>query len=47
VKNFWANRKTVLELLRYIARLEHTVPDWETDAKAARVLAGAVENMHS
>jgi putative DNA methylase len=46
VKNFWANRKATLELLRYLARLEHTVPAWEADAKAARVLAGAVENMH-
>jgi putative DNA methylase len=46
VKNFWANRKAILELLRYLSRLEHTVPAWEADAKAARVLAGAVENMH-
>lgn len=46
VPDFWANRKAVLEILRYIARLEHTVPNWESDAKAAHVLAGAVENMH-
>lgn len=46
VADFWANRKAVLEILRYLARLEHTVPNWESDAKAAHVLAGAVENMH-
>jgi adenine-specific DNA methylase len=46
VPDFWANRKAVLEILRYLARLEHTVPNWESDAKAAHILAGAVENMH-
>lgn len=46
VPNFWANRKTVLEILRYLNRLEHTIPAWEPDARAARILAGAVENMH-
>jgi hypothetical protein len=37
--------KCGLEILRYLARLEHSVPAWESDAKAAHILAGAVENM--
>jgi putative DNA methylase len=46
VKDLWVHRKAALELLRYLARLENTVPAWEADAKSARILAGAVENMH-
>ncbi|RFC43017.1 MAG: hypothetical protein DVB23_002842 [Verrucomicrobia bacterium] len=34
-----------IKILRYLARLEHSVPAWESDAKAAHILAGAVENM--
>lgn len=45
VKDFWVNRKAALEILRYLARLENTIAAWENDARAARILAGAVENM--
>lgn len=46
VPDYWTHRKTLLELLRYLARLEHVIPDWKPDAEAARLLAGAVENDH-
>jgi len=42
--DYWANRKTFVALLGYLARFEHTLPDWQTDAPAARLLAGALEN---
>ena len=44
---YWQNRKTILEILHYLARLEHTVARWDQDAASARLLAGAVENDHA
>jgi hypothetical protein len=34
-------------VLKFLARLEHTIPAWEKDAASARLLAGAVENDHA
>lgn len=45
LKDFWAQRKAILEILRYLARFEHTIESWQADAHAAAVLAGAVENV--
>lgn len=42
--DYWANRKTFVALLGYLARFEHTLADWQADAPAARLLAGALEN---
>jgi putative DNA methylase len=44
VKNYWNERKRIIEILRYLARLEHTIPAWEIDGKSATTLAGAVDN---
>ncbi len=44
---YWQDRKTVIEVLKYLARLEHTVARWDEDAASARLLAGAVENDHA
>ncbi|CAN5217680.1 DUF1156 domain-containing protein [soil metagenome] len=44
---YWAERKTALEILRYLARLEHTLPTWNQDARAAAALAGAIANDHA
>jgi hypothetical protein len=44
---YWPQRKTLLEVLRFLARFEHTIPAWEKDAASARLLAGAVENDHA
>ena len=46
IPTYWADRKTLLEILRYLQRLEVTLPHWKEDAKSARLLAGAVENDH-
>jgi hypothetical protein len=46
VGDFWGSRKTLIALLSYVARFEHTLPDWKTDGAAARLLAGALENDH-
>ncbi|MCB1099684.1 MAG: DUF1156 domain-containing protein [Verrucomicrobiae bacterium] len=47
IPTYWADRKTLLEILRYLQRLEVTLPHWKEDAKSARLLAGAVENDHA
>lgn len=44
VPNYWNERKRIIEVLRYLARLEHTIPAWEIDGRSAGTLAGAVEN---
>jgi len=44
IKDYWAQRETLVALLRYFARM--SVPHWQTDAAAAGLLAGAVDNDH-
>jgi adenine-specific DNA methylase len=44
---YWPQRKTLLEVLKFLTRLEHTIPAWVKDAASARLLAGAVENDHA
>jgi putative DNA methylase len=48
VPNYWSDRKRVLEVLRYLSRLEDIahLSHWKKDAEAARVLAGSMENDH-
>ncbi|MEI6035215.1 MAG: DUF1156 domain-containing protein [Verrucomicrobiae bacterium] len=44
---YWPQRKTLIEVLKFLIRLEHTIPAWEKDGASARLLAGAVENDHA
>ena len=44
VPNYWNERKRIIEILRYLARLQNTIPAWEGDAKSAEILAGAIDN---
>ncbi len=44
VKDYWAQRESLLALLEYIPRL--SIAHWQTDAQAAKLLAGAVGNDH-
>jgi adenine-specific DNA methylase len=46
VKDYWSHRKTLIALLQYLSRFQHSLPTWEQDAKAAALLAGALENDH-
>ncbi len=46
IPTYWNDRKTLLEILRYLQRLEITLPNWKEDAKSARLLLGAIENDH-
>ena len=45
---YWEQRKTLVEILRYLARFEINagMPQWKGDAHAALLLAGALENDH-
>jgi adenine-specific DNA methylase len=45
--DYWGNRKKLIEILRYLASMETVAEHWEEDAKAARLVAGAVENDHA
>ena len=40
--DYWDQRKTLVAILKYLASMR--AERWETDASAARILAGAVEN---
>jgi hypothetical protein len=44
VPNYWNERKRIIEVLKYLARLQHTIPAWEIDAKSASTLEGAINN---
>src|SRR5690242_10207505 len=43
VQDYWPQRKPLLEILRYLATMGLKLPHWQVDAKAAQLLAGAVE----
>jgi adenine-specific DNA methylase len=45
--DYWGNRKKLIEILRYLGSMESVAEHWEGDAKAARLVAGAVENDHA
>ncbi|MEZ4521151.1 MAG: hypothetical protein R3A46_05855 [Thermomicrobiales bacterium] len=42
--NYWGDRQTIVELLRYISTKAERLPHWGADAHAARLLLGTVEN---
>ena len=44
VQDYWPQRKHLLEVLRYLATMGLKLSHWQVDAKAAQLLAGAVEN---
>jgi hypothetical protein len=44
VQDYWPQRKHLLEILRYLSTMGLKLPHWQVDAKAAQLLAGAVEN---
>jgi adenine-specific DNA methylase len=44
VQDYWQQRKHLLEILRYLSTMGLKLPHWREDAKAAELLAGAVEN---
>jgi putative DNA methylase len=46
VENYWSHRKTLIAILQYLSRFQHSLPTWEQDAKSAALLAGALENDH-
>jgi len=46
VKSYWESRKTLLEILKYIASVGSHSEYWQKDAAAAQLVAGAVENDH-
>ena len=46
-ENYWNHRKTLIEILKYLGNLGFTnMAHWKEDAKAAQLLAVAVENDH-
>ena len=44
LRDYWPRREPLVAVLRYLAAL--TIPHWRTDADAARLVSGAVENDH-
>jgi hypothetical protein len=42
--SYWDSREAIVAILRFLAGL--SIAHWRQDAKAARLLAGAVENDH-
>lgn len=46
VKEYWQNRQKLISITRYIQNLGSRISHWQNDAKAANLLAGALENDH-
>lgn len=46
VPGYWDQRRTLVEVLRYLGRYALQLSHWKEDGEAATVLAGAVENDH-
>src|SRR5215471_5233874 len=44
VSNYWQQRKILIELLCYFSTMGLKVSHWRDEARAAQLLAGAVEN---
>ncbi|MEG5054944.1 MULTISPECIES: anti-phage-associated DUF1156 domain-containing protein [unclassified Microcoleus] len=44
IKDYWNQRKNIIEILHFLSAMGLRLPHWKTDADAARLLAGAVEN---
>jgi putative DNA methylase len=47
VKDYWSQRKSLIEILRYLSTMGYTMYYWKDDANAARLLTGALENDHT
>jgi putative DNA methylase len=46
-KEYWNQRKNLVEVLNYLAGMENKSDSWNKCGKAARLVAGAVENDHA
>ena len=46
VKDYWLHDKTLMAILHYLSCFQRSLAGWEQDAKAATLLAGALENDH-
>lgn len=44
LRDYWNQRKNLIEILRYLSTMGCKINHWATDAKAAEILAGALEN---
>lgn len=44
VSNYWAHRKSLIAILRYLASMELKILNWRDDGHAAGLVAGALEN---
>ena len=44
LRDYWNQRKNLIEILRYLATMGFKMNHWSVDAKAAEILAGALEN---
>ncbi|MEG4445810.1 DUF1156 domain-containing protein [Microcoleus sp. AT9_B5] len=44
IKNYWHQRKNIIEILQFLSAMELKLTHWQSDADAAKLLAGAVEN---
>lgn len=44
VRDYWNQRKNLIEILRYLSTMGFKMGHWAIDAKAAELLAGALEN---
>jgi len=48
VANYWTQRKTLIEILRYLSNIRYTqATHWKPDAESAWLLVGALENDHA
>ena len=46
LQDYWNQRGSFIEILRYLSNMGFKIDHWKQDAEAAGLLAGAVENDH-
>ena len=44
IKDYWTQRKNIIEILKFLSAMGQRTSHWKTDADAAKLLEGAVEN---
>jgi adenine-specific DNA methylase len=44
IKDYWNQRKNIIQILQFLSAMGLRLTHWQTDADAARLLAGALEN---
>ncbi|MBI3395962.1 MAG: DNA methylase, partial [Spirochaetia bacterium] len=43
-RDYWQKRQTIVSILRFIAKFQHSIPDRKDECRMAEILAGLLDN---